>query len=100
MLRNAVVLCPAFSLFLERPPAEFSDRWNGRSLRKFQILKPETPGDKSRFLSNIWNCAALLKGGRNHATTRLWSNGTLSAYWNIYDKRSYLSEHRKVRSWC
>lgn len=86
-----------FSLFLERPPKEFTDRWNGRPIRKYQILKPETPSDKARFLSNIWNCIALAKGGRNHSSARLWSNGALSAYWNIYDKRSYLSEGRNAK---
>lgn len=86
-----------FSLFLERPPKEFTDRWNGRPVRKYQILKPETPADKQRFLNNIWNCIALSKGEKNHSTVRLWSNGTLSAYWNIYDKRSYLAERRKAK---
>ena len=87
-----------FSLFLERAPTEFSERWNGRPLRHFVIIKPERPEDKTRFLSNIWHCIAQNKTEKQGPRAMLLRQNQLSVYWNIYDRRSYLSETRKVRS--
>lgn len=85
-----------FSLFLERPPSGFSDRWNERPMRRFRIIKPETPGDKERFLGNIWKSVAHLKAqDKRSSALRLQQQG-LSVFWNLYDKKSYLREPRKV----
>ena len=91
-------LSVGFSLFLDRAPTEFSERWNGRPLRHFVIIKPERPEDKTRFLSNIWHCMAQNKTEKKGPRAMLLRQNQLSVYWNIYDRRSYLSETRKVRS--
>lgn len=88
-----------FRLYLQHPPHQVyaSEKWNGRPLRAFRIVKPETPVDKSRFLKNIWQSTAHLKGqGGGYRKALLLRTQDLSAYWNLYDRQSYTLESRKV----
>lgn len=92
-----LTICAVFSLFLDKPPNDLTDRWNGRALRQFEIIKPERPEDKNRFLANIWQCVAQIKTDKQGPRAMLLQQNNLSIYWNIYDKRSYLAEPRKAR---
>lgn len=93
---NIATIPPGFSLFLERPPTSFSDKWNDRPLRNFVIVKPETDQDKARFLSNIWQSYSHLKAQHDKSFTLLLKQQNLSVFWNLYDRKNYLVERRKV----
>lgn len=89
-----------FSLCFDRAPSEYtSEKWNGRALRNYRLVKPETPSDKARFLRNIWQSMAQLKGqGHGYRRALCLRTQDLSAYWNLYDRRTYTLEARKART--
>ncbi|CCA70680.1 hypothetical protein PIIN_04614 [Serendipita indica DSM 11827] len=102
------------NVYLENPPQDQSDRWNGRPFRSYAVALPPAPVNldptttqaaKKRFLENLWTVQALYRvkngrclamksenkelecrGGRaTHATT----------YYNLYQRTPYLGEPKK-----
>lgn len=111
----------AFDIFLERPPTEFSERWVGRPHRHYVVASPGLTGhqaaskakaDCARFLENLRRAQALVKASEfpamhtmmtpdgPHELIRLNElppgNEVVECFWNLYDKKAYLQEVRKV----
>lgn len=112
----------AFDIFLNIPPTGFSERWSGRPHRHYVVQTPGLSGNQSfvkakadcaRFLENLRRAQALVKASEFPAMHTMMTpdgpgelirlselppgNEVVECVWNLYDKKAYLQEKRKVR---
>lgn len=104
-------------LYLEDPPQAhgLSDRWLGRPFRALSVVHPPSPvhlnpikteADKKRFLENLWTVQAKYRARSGQSVVlcaeerEVESRGgrtTLArAYYNVYERRAFLLEPKKV----
>ncbi|KAG8867078.1 hypothetical protein FRC20_006780 [Serendipita sp. 405] len=103
-------------IYLESPPQDQTDRWNGRPFRSYAVVLPPAPlnldptatqAAKKRFLENIWTIQALyrVKNGRCVAVrseekeleNRAGRATQATGFYNIYQRTPYLGEARKPK---
>jgi protein ECT2 len=101
--------------YLENPPQDQTERWNGRPFRSYSIVHPpssvnldpvRTEADKKIFLDNLWNAQASLrtKAGQSVALRdeerEVESKGgritVARTYYNVYQRTAFLKEPKKV----
>lgn len=109
-------------MYLEDPPRDQPDRWNGRSFRALTALALAPPtatvhsdpfakphlhsspeNAKARFLENLWAVQARLRT-RLERSIALYGGelevgpGVLArTWWNLYSRTAFLTETKKVR---
>lgn len=113
-----------FHLFLQRPPADQTDRWSGRPFRSYTTVNPPftssldpvaTRKDKLRFIENLWAAQAyarskLLAQSRK-AGPRVMSSAEevgldaageafarAKCYWNVWSRDVWMDQGRRVRT--
>lgn len=110
-------LPPEFHLYLENPPQDLSERWSGRPFRAFTVVHPPSPpnlnseraeSDKKAFLENLWTAQAKYRTKKDQSMVirsedqEVESRGgritVASTFYNVYPRREFLNEHRKVVS--
>ncbi|KAI0082531.1 hypothetical protein K474DRAFT_1655326 [Panus rudis PR-1116 ss-1] len=103
-------------IYMECPPIDQSERWNGRPFRALSVVfppyttnldPPRSEGAKKRFLDNLWVAQARYR-------TRLGQSVTLYAeerevesrggkvtfaktYFNVYQRTAFLKEAKKTK---
>lgn len=103
-----------FHIYLESPPQDQTDRWSGRPFRSLQVVLPPSANldptlllqAKNRFLENLWRAQALYRAESGKCATLRSQEldvenhaGRLTkatAFYNIYERKSYLTEAKKV----
>ncbi|PVF99989.1 hypothetical protein CPB86DRAFT_702137 [Serendipita vermifera] len=107
---------PDLHLYLENPPEDQTDRWNGRPFRSYAVVLPPSPlnldptatdAAKRRFLENLWTVQALyrVKNGRcialrseeKQVGSRAGQTTVATAYYNVYQRNPYLGEPKKPK---
>jgi protein ECT2 len=108
---------PDLHVYLENPPEDQTDRWNGRPFRSYAVVLPPSPlnldptvteAAKKRFLNNLWTVQALyrvkngrclaLKSDEHQVGSRAGQATLATAFYNIYQRTPYLGEPKKVTS--
>ena len=108
-----------FHLFLETPPNDQTDRWNGRPFRSMSVVFPPSPvnldptrteNEKQRFLENLWAVQAryrtrfgqsvILRSEEKKVEDRGGKITTATTYFNLYQRTAYIKERAKVRCLC
>ncbi|KAG8796883.1 hypothetical protein FRC17_007919, partial [Serendipita sp. 399] len=103
-------------IYLEAPPQDQTDRWNGRPFRAYGVVLPPAPlnldptatrAAKKRFLENLWTVQAMyrVKNGRCVAVrseekeldNRAGRATHATAFYNIYQRTPYLGEVKKPK---
>ncbi|KAG9053818.1 hypothetical protein FS842_007030, partial [Serendipita sp. 407] len=103
-------------IYLESPPQDQTDRWNGRPFRSYAVVLPPAPlnldptatqAAKKRFLDNLWTIQALyrVKNGRCIAVrseekeleNRAGRATQATGFYNIYQRTPYLGEAKKPK---
>ena len=105
-----------FHLYLETPPQDQTDRWNGRPFRAMSVVFPpssvnldptRSETEKRRFLENLWAAQAryrtkygqsvILCAEEREVETRGDRVTTAKTYFNLFQRTAYLKEQAKVR---
>jgi hypothetical protein len=108
---------PEMHLYLEAPPQDQTDRWKGRPFRNYVVVLPPNPVNldptatqaaKRRFLENLWTVQALyrakngrcvaLRGEEMEVENKAGRLTRATAFYNVYQRTSYLGEAKKVRN--
>ncbi|KAF9534699.1 hypothetical protein CPB83DRAFT_780431 [Crepidotus variabilis] len=101
------------NLYLERPPQDQSERWNGRPFRSLSVVIPhnldptQTEADKRRFLENLWKAQAtyraragqsvVLCSEEQEVENRNGRTTCARSYFNVYQRTAFLQEPKKAR---
>ncbi|GAA97533.1 uncharacterized protein L969DRAFT_44294 [Mixia osmundae IAM 14324] len=98
------------SLWLQNPPTLSSAKWSGRPSRSYIVRAASDAAErKTRFLDRLWQMQANIKTIEARSTAMVTTLAHLagppgqsadqhiSVYWNLYEKRAYLSEPIKSR---
>ncbi|KZT60783.1 hypothetical protein CALCODRAFT_84865 [Calocera cornea HHB12733] len=105
---------PNMHIFLEKPPHDQTDRWQGRPFRSYAVVVPPAPigfdpittqDRKQRFLNSLWVCQAEYRTRQGRSAVRYMPerevdtvrNKTTFArtYFNVYHRTAYLGEPKK-----
>jgi protein ECT2 len=107
----------ALHLYFSTPPAfdaPSSDRWM-RSFRSLHVVHPPRPPafdpistgkERTRFLDNLWDAQARIRERHGRSIVlgrpaeemeeRKGNRERVRVYWNVYERKAYLGEPRKV----
>ena len=102
-------------MYLENPPLDQTERWNGRPFRSLSVVLPpssvnldplKTAEDKRRFMENLWNAQAMSRTKRGQSVVlrsperEVESTGgrvTIArTYFNVYQRTAFLRETKKA----
>ncbi|KAI0035678.1 hypothetical protein K488DRAFT_42843, partial [Vararia minispora EC-137] len=105
-----------FHLFLENPPLDQPERWNGRPFRSMSVVHPPSLSsfnpqknalDKKRFLENLWKAQVDLRARSGTSVTlqaeekEVESRGgrvTIArTYFHVFQRTSFLKEAKKTK---
>lgn len=108
-----------FHLYMENSPQDQSDRWSGRPFRAYTVVHPPSPpnldpvmaqSDKHRFLDNVWTAQAMLRTRQSRSIVLCSPEKEVEArggrvtlartFFNIYQRTAFLTEPKKVSSFC
>lgn len=100
-------------LYLESPPQDQTEKWNGRPFRSLNIVTPQNidptqaETDKRRFLENLWKVQAtyraqagqsvVLCSDEHNVDSRNGRTTLARSYFNVYQRTAFLQETKKVR---
>lgn len=116
------MLIPDFHLFLQRPPADQTDRWAGRPFRSYTTVNPPFTSsldpvvvrkDKLRFVENLWAAQAYARAKalaqERRPGPRVMASGQeigldtageafarAKCYWNVWDHENWMHQTKRV----
>ena len=104
-------------MYFENPPRDQSDRWSGRPFRALSVVHPphpinldppKTQADKQRFLENLWLVQAKYRARVGQSVVLCLEAKEVEArggrsvvartFYNVYQRKAFLQEPKKVRS--